>query len=136
MTYFVDTGFFLALKNEKDEFHQKAVEIAAEILHGRMEPPISSDYILDEAITLVRKRLKKHDTAVEIGKMIKNSKYVKMVKVDSNCISNAFESYENYNDKDLSFTDWTNYHIIKQNLLEGIISPDHHFEQVGIFTLK
>ena len=79
MPYFADTSFFLALKNKKDEYHGKAEEIVNEILHGRMDRPYSSDYILDEAITLVRRELKNHKTAVEIGKMIISSKFINMI---------------------------------------------------------
>ena len=136
MPYFADTSFFLALKNKTDNFHHKAEEIVTEILHGRMDRPYSSDYILDEAITIVRNELKNHKTAVEIGKMILRSKYINMIKVEKNIIEKAFESYEKYQDKDLSFTDWTSYHLIKQKGLTGIISTDHHFEQVGIQMLK
>ena len=136
MALFVDTGFFVALKNKKDKYHERAEEIADDILHGRMDRPYSSDYILDEAITLVRRRMKNHKTAVETGKMIINSKYINMIKVEKNLIEKAFESYIQYKDKDLSFTDWTSYHLIEQKALGGIISNDHHFEQIGIKMLK
>ncbi len=136
MPYFIDTSFFVALKNKIDDFHGRAEEIVADILNDKIERPYCSDYILDEAITTVRSETKNHEKAVEIGNMIMNSKYVSMKRVENNIISKAFESYKQYKDKELSFTDWTCIHFIEQKGLSGIISFDHHFEQVGIPMLK
>ena len=136
MPILIDTGFFVALGNKDDAHHEHADELLEDLLKGKWGTRITTDYILDEAITLVRRRLKNHKIAVEIGRMIINSKYINMVKVEKNMIEKAFESYEKYQDKDLSFTDWTSYHLIKQKSLGGIISTDHDFEKVGIKMLK
>lgn len=136
MPLFVDTGFFVALQNEDDNFHSKAMDIAADLLHGRREKLYCSDYILDEAITAVRARTKDYNKAIRTGNIIVNSKDIEMVKVSDDIIKKALESYKQYRDKKLSFTDWTSYHLIKKKNFLGIVSPDHEFEQVGIYTEK
>ena len=136
MTFFVDTSFFVALKNSRDNFHNQALVITANLLHGRLSRLLCSDFILDEAITTVRARTNDHKKAVEVGNMITHSKDVKMIRVGEDIISKAFESYKQHEDKDLSFTDWTSCHIIQQRGLEGIVAFDAHFKQLKINVLE
>lgn len=62
MKLFVDTSAWLALYDKQDQFHKQAVEKNLVIKKERIEL-ITSEYILDEIITLIRFRVF-HDGAV------------------------------------------------------------------------
>ena len=54
---FIDTGAFLALEDESDEHHGEALQFRDEaLLKGNYEM-ITTSYILDETLTLIRARL-------------------------------------------------------------------------------
>ena len=52
---FVDTAFFKALADEKDDFHQSAIKIFEKFKEEQSEL-ITTNFILDETITLIRVR--------------------------------------------------------------------------------
>lgn len=62
---FVDTGAWYALLDEDDANHHAAVRFKDSLVH----PLMTSNYIADEVITLVRSRLG-HNVAVEIGQKL------------------------------------------------------------------
>jgi predicted nucleic acid-binding protein len=132
MPYFVDTNFFVALINEDDDYHDRAEEIYVDILNSKYGKLFTSDYVLDEAITVMRVRTKKHDLAVRVGDMISSTVMIKMIYVIANEVFEALNEYKKHDDKDLTFTDWVLVRQIKGRGYHGIVSFDHHFDQVGI----
>ncbi len=132
MPYFVDTAFFVALKIADDDDHERAEEIFADVLENKYGALLASDYILDEAVTFVRRRTRNYDLAVEVIKMITNSKWVDLKYVTKEEVEAAVVAYKKYNDKDLSFTDWVSVKMIEFRGLHGIVSFDGHFDKVNV----
>jgi len=52
---FIDTSFFKAFVDEDDDFHTQAVRVL-KILEQREAKLVTTNYVLDEAITLIRVR--------------------------------------------------------------------------------
>lgn len=56
---FIDTGAFLALEDESDQYHNDAIKFREQVLRkGQYE--LVTPYILDETLTLIRFRLYKY----------------------------------------------------------------------------
>ena len=62
---FVDTGAWYALLDKDDANHHAAVTFKDSLVH----PLMTSNYIVDEVLTLARNRLS-HKVAVEIGQKL------------------------------------------------------------------
>ncbi len=58
MAIFIDTGLFLALYNAEDKYHQRSKELFKNALNGSLGRLYTSDYIIDEAITILLVRTK------------------------------------------------------------------------------
>lgn len=132
MTYFVDTSFFVALLDKDDDFHERAQEMFVDIMNGNYGKVHTSDYVLDESVTVVRRHTKDHEMAVRVGKMISNSVMINMVQTTSGEVVDALKEYEKNEDKDLSFTDWILVKQIERRGMSGILSFDKHFDEVGV----
>ena len=132
MPYFVDTSFFVALFNADDDNHSRAEEIFVEIGNGKYGKLKASDYVLDEAVTVARKRTRRHDIAVRVAEMISNSVWIDMVYVIKDEVIKALKEYRRYQDKELSFTDWVSVLQIRSRGWQGIISFDEDFDKVGM----
>ncbi len=128
----VDTTVFAAFINKKDKDHARAQEIFSDIRNGSIVHPISNDYILDEAVTLVRRRTGRHDLAVSVADLIMRSRDITFTYVLKDDIQRAVEEYRKGSDKDLSFTDWISVCYIRKMGMKKIIAFDQHFDQVGI----
>ncbi|NLE05326.1 MAG: hypothetical protein GX638_11080 [Crenarchaeota archaeon] len=58
MTAFIDTCIFVALHNADDNLHQRATELMTCALKGQWGRLFTSDYVIDEAITIALMRTK------------------------------------------------------------------------------
>jgi predicted nucleic acid-binding protein len=56
MSVFLDTGLYYALQNESAREHSAAKGAFEAVLSGRYGTAFTSEYVYDEAVTLVRKR--------------------------------------------------------------------------------
>ena len=130
---FVDTSAFHALQNSSDaDEHQEAKSVAEELeLEGSLL--VSSDYVLDEAYTLLRASMG-HRVAVNFGREIQNGG-IEIVQVDESLQQKAWSIFEKYSDKDFSFTDCTSFATMNEGKLQAAFTFDHHFRQYGFETL-
>ena len=128
MRLFVDTSAWLALNDRNDQYHSKAAAKSAEIKRHRIEL-ITSEYVLDESITLIRYRVS-HQAAVIFGNSLLNSNIVRVEDVSAEDRFKAWEMFKKFEDKELSFTDCTSFVLIKNLRLQKAFTFDEHFRQM------
>jgi len=133
MRAFADTGAWCALYDRSDVHHARASAFLQEIKRQKAQL-ITSDYVLDESLTLLRFRVG-HREAVEFGKWILQSQLVKRINVDEKIWQAAWEIFVKYDDKAFSFTDCTSFAIMQQLGLINAFAFDHNFEQAGFVML-
>ncbi len=63
MSVVLDTGPLVAYVNEQDPLHDRAVELVEAALAGHLGTPVSTDYVLDEALTLLAKKVHREDVS-------------------------------------------------------------------------
>lgn len=123
---FADTGGWYALVDEGDPEHGRAREW---FMQNRF-PLITTDYILDETLTLIRTSLG-HREAVEFGKKLLTSQFARLVSVTKEDKERAREIFQKYDDKVLSFTDCTSFAVMERLELDTAFTLDHDFEALG-----
>jgi len=128
MTIFIDTGLFLALYNFEDTYHQRSKELIKNALTGNLGRLYTSDYIIDEAITIVMVRTKQRDLAVELGKHLIESTRITRLTVDSDAFRDAWTKFQSLKDKSLSFTDCTTLALAERHQIKQLMSFDHGFD--------
>ncbi len=133
---FVDTSAFLALVNEEDNNHTEAASFLEKIKSGRVKIKkiITSDYIIDETLTRIRYSVG-HQEAVEWGKDILASNVIEKLEVGREMFGLAWELFQTYSDKKLSFTDCTSFAIMKKKGIEKAFSFDEDFKRIGFIQL-
>jgi len=133
MRVFADTGAWCALYDRSDVHHARASAFLQELKREKAQL-ITSDYVLDESLTLLRFRAG-HKEAVDLGKWVLQSPLVKRINVDEKIWQSAWEMFVKYNDKAFSFTDCTSFAIMRQLGLMNAFAFDHNFEQAGFVML-
>lgn len=133
---FVDTSAFLAIVNEKDNNHIAAITFLEEIKTGklRIKKIITSDYIIDETLTRIRYSVG-HKEAVKWGTEILASRVAEKIWIEKEIFDLAWEIFENYDDKKLSFTDCTSFAIMKKREIRKVFSFDKDFENMGFILM-
>lgn len=129
MKLFVDTAAWLALNDKTDQHHKEALLKASEIKESRVEL-VTSEYVFDEAITLIRYRVS-HYSAVIFGESMLNSSIVKVLDVANKDRLKAWKLFKKYKDKELSFTDCTSFVLMNDLKLRKVFTFDAHFRQAG-----
>ena len=128
MAVFIDTGLFLALYDAEDTYHKRSQELFKNALAGKLGRLYTSDYIIDEAITIVLVRTKQHNMAVELGKYLMESPRITRLTVDNDAFTDAWTKFQNLKDKNLSFTDCTTLALTDKYHIKQLMSYDHGFD--------
>jgi len=128
MRLFVDTSAWLALNDRNDQYYSRAAAKSTDIKRHRIEL-ITSEYIIDESITLIRYRVS-HQAAVIFGNSLLNSNIVRIEDVTAEDRFKAWEMFKKFEDKELSFTDCTSFVLMKNLRLQKAFTFDDHFRQM------
>jgi predicted nucleic acid-binding protein len=96
---------------------------------------VTSDYVLDEAYTLLRQRAG-HGVAVQFGEDIRASRVLRVEYLTPDVIEAAWRTFRAFADKDFSFTDCTSFALMERLGLQTASTFDDHFRQYGRFTVR
>ena len=119
---FVDTGAWYALVDKKDPDHSAA----ASFLKNNKVPLLTTNFIFDEAVTLLRRRLG-WIIAVRFGRLLKNSRLTTLMAVQRESEEKAWELFLKFKDQDFSYTDCTSFAVMEALKVDTAFSFDRHF---------
>lgn len=134
MKVFVDTSGWAAYFNERDVNHKKAVMVWENLKKQRADL-ITSDYILDETITLLKAR-GNANVAETGGKAILLSRVVRIVRISEDMFEGTFRLFNKYKDQQFSFTDCTSFEIMKRMEIQNAFTFDSDFVIMGFVVLE
>ena len=126
---FVDTAGWMGCVDAADPDHEAACAARDDWLEheGLL---ITSDYIIDETLTLLRLRLGL-GTAEEWWHGIAASRRVVRELVHEERAERARGIFFRYRDKDFSFTDCTSFALMRELRIREALTTDKHFQQAG-----
>ncbi len=125
---FVDTGVWFSLFVEKEPTHQRTLKWFDSV----MEPLETSDYVIDETLTLLVKR-GEHPKALKFGKSVIEEQVAILTFVSESQFNRSWILFQRLSAAGLSFTDCST-HIIARDLgVDKIASFDRHFLTTGHF---
>lgn len=131
MSVFVDTGVFYALQNTRARHHAEARVSLAVTNTGRYGRPHTSDYVFDEAVTLVRSH-RGYSEAKTVGDRILGvGEYpdaYDLFTVTERDFENALDIFETYRDHPLSFTDASTIALMDVHDIDYLLSFDSDFD--------
>lgn len=127
MSYiFVDTSAWYALIVRKDTDHQAI----SQVFRNNPMPLLTTDYVLDETVTLLQARIG-HHYAVRFIDTLQTSSKIELVYLTRRQIESAIQLFRNRPDKAWSFTDCTSFVIMQEYGIKLAFSLDKHFQQAG-----
>lgn len=133
MKVFVDTSAWLALADKSDQYQNDAIARLKAIKDKRIIL-VTSDYIVDESITIVRFRVS-HDAALKFGESLFTSRIINLISIEDHDRIAAWNYFKKYSDKKFSYTDCTSFALMKRMRIEKAFSFDDHFIQAGFSLL-
>jgi hypothetical protein len=131
---FVDTGAFVALVDRRDKNHAAASRCLRRLAKAS-RPLVTSTYVLDEAITMLRFAAG-HSAAVGFGERLASTRWCRVHDVDDQLRSAAWEIFARYDDQRFSFTDCTSFALMRAMGVSDAFTFDRtDFAAAGMTTL-
>lgn len=132
---FVDTWAWFALADENDADHELA-RLASEELIQRAVTLVTTNFILDEATTLIRYKLG-HFAPVTFRQTVNQlaaDDLLTITHITEAHETSAGEIFDRYDDQVFSLTDCTSFVVMRELGLTEAFTGDQHFKVMG-FTL-
>ncbi len=130
---FVDTWAWVALALRDDQHHEMAVAVYRSLLVKR-ERLVTSDYILDESITLLMGRDTSGRATQFVDALLQRTAQDGLIleSIDRQRFDQAWALRKRYTDHPaISFTDFTSIVVMEFLGITRIFSGDNHFIQVN-----
>jgi len=130
---FVDTGGWMAMADVKDPVHVTSAKARDHWLEqgGVLA---TSNYVLDETLTLIRIRLGIEPTE-KWWTMISESPRCHVEWVSPERVAKAIRWFFKWKDQSFSFTDCTSFIIMRELGIEKVLTGDRHFNTAGFQIL-
>lgn len=128
---FVDTSVWFAANVAEDPHHA----VARRLLIENRQPLVTTDYVVDEVITLLTVRGQR-PVALHVGAQLWRSQVSQLHWVAPEDVQAAWEVFVRYEDKRWSFTDCVSFAVMKRLGIATAFAIDEHFSQFGFVTVQ
>ena len=130
---FGDASFFFALAAKRDVAHEAAVSVFAALLR-KQRRIVTTDYVLDEALTLTKARTNAI-VALALLERIEQSDAIELEMVSVSRFELAKSFFRKHADHGYSFTDCTSFVLIRELRIKDVLTTDRHFIEAGFRSL-
>ena len=127
---FLDTGFVIALINERDQYHQQALDLAD--IYEQYLLVITDAVFLEIANAL---SLNYKQEAIQVIEELNSSENVEVVRLMPELFERAFDLYKKRQDKSWGLVDCLSFIIMQDQNINFALSFDQHFIQAGFQLL-
>ena len=128
---FLDTGFFFALKFKQDPNHKRALKILQDISQKKYGSQFTSDYIIDELMTLTWKRTKNKQLLSQIWKFFAPATPIcNIIQISMADLPPIYDVFYKHleREKFISFTDCSILYLMAKFQIRYLVSFDSNFE--------
>lgn len=129
---FVDTSFWVAMRNRRDEHHHEAVQLLT--AHGAT-PLVTTTHVRGEAWTFLRRRAG-HAAAVDFLEVLERSPRVDVLPVAERLEAEALRWLRHRDEREYSFVDATSFALMRSRRLRSALAFDGDFSAAGFVELR
>lgn len=129
---FVDTSFWVALRNQRDAHHEQAVLLMTEHQAGAL---ITTNAVRGETWTYLRRRAG-HRSAVGFLDGVERSPRVRLVVVSEAAEAEAWRWLRMHDEREYSFVDATSFAVMRQLKVHDALAFDGDFAAAGFVELR
>lgn len=127
---FVDTSAWLALADRHDRDHRRVLDVARRIARGEFGNPVTTNYVVAETLTLIRRRLGL-SAAVSLAKTFRESGEIRVFWIEPVHHEDAVQLMATHSDKVWSLTDCTSFVVMRALQIRQALALDDDFAQAG-----
>ena len=130
MTVFLDTGYFIALQVERDQWHALAVQAIRPGLRL-----VTSSLVINETVSLLQAR-GLFSTALEFLQGIRSDSDIQIVYVDPALQSEAWDLFQRLGGSGANAIDCSSFAVMQSLQIRKSFTFDHNFRTAGFEILR
>jgi predicted nucleic acid-binding protein len=127
---FADTSYYVALLNERDSLHERAVVIGESLTAGI----ITTEFVLVEVANFFR-RPGQRDTILPFFTDLRLDGETTLLSASSELFRAGLALFAARPDKEWSLTDCTSFVVMTERNMTDALTADNHFVQAGFRAL-
>lgn len=129
---FVDTSFWVALRNRRDHHHDEAVALLGS---ADLPPLLSSNHVIGETWTFLRRRAG-HRSATAFLDSIERSDRLAVEHVTEKQEDHALRWLRRHDEREYSFVDATSFQVMASSRIDTALAFDGDFAAAGFVELR
>lgn len=129
---FVDTSYWVALRNRRDHNHETALTLLR--LHGN-EALVTSNHVRGETWTFLRRRAG-HASAVGFLDALESSPRIRVLSVEADQEEEALGWLRTHDEREYSFVDGTSFVLMRELRISEALAFDGDFSAAGFVELR
>jgi hypothetical protein len=130
---FLDTAYAIALSNAKDQFHQKALQLAKQLRTEKTKLVTTRAVLLEIGNALSGQRFRAG--AVQLLDALEVDPNVGIVSLTDGLYMQALTLYRTRPDKEWGLVDCLSFVVMRERKLSSALTTDLHFQQAGYRVL-
>ena len=130
---FLDTAYAVALSNETDSNHERAVSLLAQVSRSRARLVTTRAVLLEIGDALARLRFRR--AAINFLSSLEKDPALEIVPISEDLYKRAFALYCSRSDKEWGITDCVSFIVMWDRALTAALTTDKHFQQAGFQAL-
>ncbi len=128
--YLIDTSFLVALQNKRDQYYSQSKKVFKELVQQKTTYFYLSDFILDEAFTLVQARTQDFRICQQILQVLPHIPRFNLVYMTRHRFEQTWHVFQKYFSRGLSFTDAFNVQLCNELNIPTILTFDSHYSGI------
>ena len=120
MKVFIDSNYFIALYNPADTLHEKAKQIARQLLKDNPHTVISN-FVFLETVTVLSQKLGKNYPRAAGEKLLQSSSFI---VIDNQLQQKSWEIFQKTERKNISFVDCSTLAVMEFENITSLVSFD------------
>ena len=130
---FGDTSFFFALVAKRDPAHRPAVVAYEKLLKSGVRV-VTTDYVVDETLTLTKARIDARTTLTLLDRM-ERSEAIDLKMLSGERFLASKQYFRKHSDHGYSFTDCASFVVMDELEIRAALTTDRHFKEAGFEVL-
>jgi len=130
---FLDTSYAIALSSSRDQFHERAVELADQYEQAGTRFVTTRAVLLEIGNALSRQHYR--HAAVQLLTALEADSKVDIVPLSEPLYARTLHLYQERPDKEWGLTDCVSFLVMQDRGLTDALTTDEHFQQAGFRAL-
>jgi predicted nucleic acid-binding protein len=127
---FVDTSFYAAIINQRDQWHARARKAGAEL----KRPTVTTEFVLLEVANFCTTSAQRA-VFLRLVARLRSAPAVEIVPANAGDFQRGLDLFAERLDKQWSLTDCISFVLMQERGLSEALTADEHFEQAGFVAL-